>query len=302
MKEHLTCLSDFDRLPLDVIIMAPSHPIGIVQISHGMCEHKERYIPFMQFLNSHGYVCIIHDHRGHGKSILHQDDLGYFYEDGHIGIVEDVHQLSTLIKLRYPHLPLYLFGHSMGSLVVRCYLKKYDHDIDGLFVCGSPSYNPLASFGIYLTSKIGKQKGQHYRSSFIQKVGFDSFNRHFDKSTPNSWICSDVNVVKNYNQNPLCAFTFTTNGFHALFHLMKETYHLENWQMKNKNLPIHFIAGQDDPCIQNEKKFNEAVQCLKTCGYTQVSSHLFKGMRHEILNEVNKESVYQHILEKLKSW
>lgn len=302
MKEHLTCLSAFDGLPLDVIIMAPSHPIGIVQISHGMCEHKERYIPFMQFLNKHGYACIIHDHRGHGKSVRHMDDLGYFYENGHIGIVEDVHQLSTFIKLRYPHLPFYLFGHSMGSLVVRCYLKKYDDDIDGLFVCGSPSYNPFAPFGIYLTSKIGKKKGHHYRSSFIQKIGFESFNRQFDKSTPNSWICSDKNVVKNYNQNPLCNFIFTTNGFHSLFLLMKETYDLENWQMKNKNLPIHFIAGQNDPCIQNEKKFYKSVHFLKKCGYTQVTSHLFKDMRHEILNEINKEEVYEHILKTLKSW
>jgi len=302
MREHLICYSEFDQLPLDVLIMSPSHPKGIVQIVHGMCEHKERYIDFMEFLNQQGYVCIIHDHRGHGKSIQNKDDLGYFYHNGHIGIVEDVHQLTLMIKKRYPHLPLYLFGHSMGSLVVRCYLKTYDDVINGLFVCGSPSLNKAAKLGMHLASWISKYKGDHYRSSLIQKIGFDAFNKNFDKDIPNSWICSDKKVVEQYNQNPLCRFVFTTNGFYSLFYLMNNTYNLNNWQLKNKNLPIHFVAGSDDPCIVNEKKFNEAVDFLKTCGYMNVTSYLFKNMRHEILNETNYKKVYQHILDVLKTW
>lgn len=302
MKEHFVCHSEFDQLPLDVLVISPSHPIGIVQIAHGMCEHKERYIDFMKFLNEQGYVCVIHDHRGHGKSIRNKNDLGYFYQDGHIGIVEDVHQISILIKQRYPQLPLYLFGHSMGSLVVRCYLKKYDHEINGLFVCGSPSLNPAASLGIHFSSIIGKIKGEHHRSQLIQKISFEAFNKNFDKATPNSWICSDKDVVSKYNQDPLCRFVFTTNGFQALFHLMNETYSSKDWQLKNKDLPIHFIAGRDDPCIVNEKKFNEAVDFLKKCGYHNVSSYLFKGMRHEILNEAKHKIVYQHIAKILKFW
>ena len=105
MKEHLTIKSHFDQLPLDVIVMSPSHPHGIIQFSHGMCEHKERYFDFMEYLCQQGYVCIIHDHRGHGKSIYQQNDLGYFYDNGHIGIVEDVHQLTCWIKAQYPELP-----------------------------------------------------------------------------------------------------------------------------------------------------------------------------------------------------
>ena len=108
MKEHFVIKSDFDQLPLDVLITSPSHPKGIVQFSHGMCEHKERYIDFMEFLNQHGYVCCIHDHRGHGHSVYSNEDLGYFYQDGHMGIVEDVHQLTLLMKKRYPLLPIYL--------------------------------------------------------------------------------------------------------------------------------------------------------------------------------------------------
>jgi len=294
--------SDFDQLPLDVIVTSPSHPIGIVQFSHGMCEHKERYLDFMNFLNQQGYVCCIHDHRGHGKSVLNENDLGYFYENGHIGIVEDLHQLTLLMKDRYPNLPLYLFGHSMGSLVVRCYLKKYDQDIDGLFVCGSPSYNPAASMGIHLTNFLSKMKGHHHRPKIIQKIGFDAFNKNFHTDVPNSWICSDEKIVEAYNQNPLCCFIFTNNGFYSLFQLMKETYDKEHWTLQNPQLPIHFIAGKQDPCITNEKEFNKAVQLLKDVGYQNVTAHLFDGMRHEILNEKKKQIVYKHILKTLKFW
>ena len=302
MKEHLTIKSHFDQLPLDVIVMSPSHPHGIIQFSHGMCEHKERYFDFMEYLCQQGYVCIIHDHRGHGKSIYQQNDLGYFYDNGHIGIVEDVHQLTCWIKAQYPELPCYLFGHSMGSLIVRCYCQKYDYDIDGLFVGGSQSHNAAANFGICLSRIIGRLKNDHYRPQMIQKIGFDTFNKKFDKTLPNSWICSNQDVVKAYNQNPLCRFIFTTNGFESLFRLMKRTYSLQNWLMKKPQLPIVFIAGSDDPCIINEHQFNKAVNFMKEIGYQNVSSHLFPNMRHEILNETNNQIVYQYVLDILKSW
>lgn len=302
MKEHLIIKSSFDNLPLDVIVMRPDHPKGIVQISHGMCEHKERYLDFMQFLCRAGYVCLIHDHRGHGKSIHNVHDLGYFYKNGDQGIVEDVHQLTEWIKHQYPKLPLYLFGHSMGSLVVRVYMKKYDDAIDGLIVCGSPSRNPAAKAGISLARLLTRLKGDHHHSILIQKIGFDAFNKRFDKQTPNSWICSDQDVVKAYNLNPLCRFIFTTNGFECLFSLMNDTYSSMSWQMKNKEIPIHYIAGQEDPCIVSEAKFKEAYTFMKELGYQNVTAYLFEHMRHEILNESQKEIVYEHILKTIKSW
>lgn len=302
MREHLKIKSDFDQLPLDVIVLRPAHPKGIIQISHGMCEHKERYLDFMEYLYHLGYVCLIHDHRGHGQSVLKDEDLGYFYQDGDIGIVEDLHQLTLWIHQQYPDLPLYLFGHSMGSLVVRVYLKKYDKDIQGLIVCGSPSHNKMAGVGIYLAQRYAHKKGDHYRPPLIQRIGFESFNKKFDQATPNSWICSDPKVVEQYNHNPLCHFVFTANGFETLFKLVQKTYSKEDWMLQNPTLPIHFIAGQDDPCIQNEKQFKQAVNHLKEVGYQQVDSQLFANMRHEILNEINHEMVYEHIIKKIKSW
>ncbi len=302
MKEHLKINSKFDNLPLDVIITSPSHPKGIVVIAHGMCEHKERYQRFTDFLTKNNYVCVINDHRGHGKSILNHNDLGYFYNDGHIGIVEDTHQLVTMMKNRYKHLPVYLFGHSMGSLVVRNYIKKYDNEINGLIVCGSPSHNSACDLAIKLCDIMAKVKGDHYRSKLLRTLSVDSFNKKFDKNVRCDWLCSDRNVVEEYNNDPMSGFTFTVNGFKSLFLLMKETYSLKDWKKENLNLPIHFIAGEDDPCITNVNEFHKAVHLLKEVGYKNVSSKLFKNMRHEILNEKKKEIVYDNILKTLKSW
>lgn len=299
MQKEFQIISEFDQLKLSCLMIVPDSPIGIIQISHGMCEHKERYIDFMNTMAKHGYLCIIHDHRGHGKSIKNENDLGYFYEDGHKGIVEDLHQITLMIKQQYPKLPLYLFGHSMGSLVVRCYLQKYDQDIQGLFVCGSPSRNPLVNAGIMLAKLFMKVKNDHHRPYLLQRMAFESFQKGFE-DIPNSWICSDLDVVENYNNDPLCRFVFTSQGFYTLFQLMKQTY--LKYTACSTDLPIHFIAGSEDPCIVSTEKFHQAILHQRQVGYKQVTYYLFQGMRHEILNEKHKEKVYQHILEILKTW
>lgn len=137
---------------------------GILQIVHGMAEHKERYIPFMEFMANNGYACVIHDHRGHGASILSSDDLGYFYDGGYEAMIADAIQIGEWMQQQYPEVPLYLFGHSMGSMVVRSYTKRYDKNLDGLIVCGSPSYNIASGVGIRLSAKAARKYGDHYRS------------------------------------------------------------------------------------------------------------------------------------------
>ena len=115
-----------DGLKLEIAIMECKNPKGIVQFSHGMAEHKERYFDFMQYLNERGYICVIHDHRGHGGSVKSKNDYGYFYTENADYIVDDLFQVTEYIRDMYPGLEVTLFSHSMGTLVARCYLKKYD--------------------------------------------------------------------------------------------------------------------------------------------------------------------------------
>ena len=140
--EHI---SGSDGLALSVLRIEPdlSRPIkGIVQLVHGMSEYKERYVDFMKYLAENGYITVIHDHRGHGESIKEKDDLGYLYEGGYEALIEDIHEITLETKeyvkeeLGLSDRPYILLGHSMGSLAVRCYIKKYDDEIDKLCVLG----------------------------------------------------------------------------------------------------------------------------------------------------------------------
>ncbi len=291
--ERLKINSSCDNLPLDVIISTCADPKGIVQIAHGMCEYKERYLDFINNLNQNGYIVIIHDHRGHGKSVLNENDLGFFYNDGASAIVEDIYLLSKYIKNRFNDLPLYLLGHSMGSLIVRNYIQKYDYEIDGLIICGSPSYNKLTKVGKVVCKLFMVVKDERYCSKLMQKMFFGAFNKRFDKQ--NEWICSDRNIVDAYNQDPLCTFIFTINGFYNLLTLMQRTYQSIDYSI-NSELPILFISGRDDPCLINEKAFKQAVNHIKNNGYKDVNVILFDKMRHEILNEQNKQEVYNSII------
>lgn len=294
--EHISFVSRQDGLILDGLIIAPDSPKAVLQLVHGMCEHKERYIPFMEYMAEQGFACVIHDHRGHGRSVKAISDLGYFYENGAEAIVEDTYQVLKETKERYKGFPYILMGHSMGSMIVRCFIKKYDSEIDALIVCGSPSVNEAVDFGVGLVRFLMKFKGDHGKSRLMDYIVTGNCDKVFAKERlKSSWITSDKAVVEAYNADPYCNYTFTLNGYEALLMLMKNTYSKKGWKMSMNELPIHFIAGAEDPYITNASKFESAVQFLRDRGYKNVTAKLYEGMRHEVLNEKNKAIVYKDV-------
>lgn len=298
VKKTVYLTSKQDGLKLHVLLMEPEQePKGIVQIVHGMAEHKERYEPFMEMLCKHGYISVIHDHRGHGKSVKAQEDLGYFYDESGKAIVEDTHQITQWMKQRYKEdLPYHLFGHSMGSLVARCYLKKYDDELDSLIVCGSPSENKAAKIAAFM-AKAACKTGAYKKGDFFQKFAFGLYGKALEEGeSENGWISYNKENVRAYDENPLDGFVFSNNGFLNLFLLMDETYNKKGWKVKHPSLPILFIAGADDPCIGSKKQYAQAMTTLKKRGYNKVRGMLFLNRRHEILNEDGVEKVYDAVL------
>lgn len=290
-----------DDLSLAVLVSEPEgSPKGVFQIVHGMCEHKERYVPFMEYLSAHGYVCVIHDHRGHGESVKTPDDLGFMYKGGWRATVEDVRVVSDWAKSQYPSLKHILLGHSMGSMVVRSFTKRYDGMIDTLFVCGCPSDNPAKSAGKFLADCFALFAGGHSRPKILQKLSFGSFNAPFaQEGYPVAWVCSDKQTLEEYHSDPLCMFQFTANGFSNLTALMKDCYSRKGWKVINPELPVHFISGAEDPCLVSEKAIGKAVDLMKQVGYKNTDLKLYEGMRHEILNETGKRQVWDDILARL---
>jgi len=287
--------SGFDNLELEIAISEPKkEPKGIIQLTHGMAEYKERYYDFMEFLSEQGYICVIHDHRGHGNSVKDSKDYGYFYTENENAIVEDLYLITKYIKNKYKGLKVYLFSHSMGTLVARNYLRRHDKEIKKVVLCGPPTYNPLTPLGIVVAKVLKVFQGEYVRSNFLNFLVFGKCKKK-DKAK-NGWVCSNPETVEKYNEDEKAGFTFTINGFINLFKLMKGAYDKKNWNMQNKNLEFFVIAGEDDPIIQNRKKFNGLLEFLKSVGYTKIDSKLYENKRHELINEVGKWEIYEDIL------
>lgn len=302
-KRYKGMHSQADGLMIDVLTVIPQDKRveGLIQIVHGMCEYKERYLPFMEYLAERGIACIIHDQRGHGKSVKDNRDLGYLYQTGAEGMMEDIKMVGTELRSLYPELPFVLFGHSMGSLAVRVFAKKYDFMLDGLIVCGSPAYNRGLPAGKMAACLQEKLYGPRHRSKLLEMLSFLPYALAFPgEKNRFCWICSDPRIVSFYEKSPVCGFTFTVDAYKTLFQLMSETYSRKGWMRKKTDLPILFLGGEKDPCIGGRKNFSRAMGHMRSCGYGFVWGKLYKKMRHEILNEFNKEEVFEDIYKFIK--
>lgn len=297
-QQDFTFTSPADGISLAGTYIYPDSPKGIVQFLHGMAEHRERYFGAMTALAEAGYATVIHDHRGHGSVPL----LGHFGKGGAEGLIADAHEVSRLAKEKFPNLPFTLFGHSMGSLAARCYLKRFDEELDRVIVCGTPYAPPavIKAGQAFIALKLALH-GDEYRSATVNRMVTGAFNKGMDKKgSPNQWLSYDAANVAAYDADPLCGFCFTLSGFKGLMAMMAETYSPKGWNCRNTALPVHFISGQEDPCHTGEKNFMKAVEILRRKGYNGTHK-LFLAMRHEILLETKKDEVIKYILDILEN-
>ena len=298
MKRNFILDSAYDGVPLSVVLVSPEEkPEAVLQLSHGMCGCKERYMPFMEYMSDHGVACVACDHRGHGDSIKSAEDLGYMYKGGYKALVEDMKQVSDWATSEFPGAPLVLLGHSMGSMAARVYTKRYDAGLSGLILCGSPGYEPMARVVMLLTGFLCLFNDGRIRPAFLQHMGSSKYNRKYAAEGELAWVCSDPAVCKEMQENPRTNFVFTANGLHNILKMMLATYSERGWKMTNPELPITFLSGGDDPCMNGEKSLHDAALMMYGLGYHKVTSAIFTEMRHEILNEVEKEVVWADILD-----
>ena len=301
--------SHADKLEIHAMTVAPEGKIiGVVQILHGMCEHKERYYDFMKYLAEKGYLCVIHDHRGHGSSVVSDADLGYFYDAGYDGLIEDAHQVTEMIKESVGDVPYILLGHSMGSFITRNYLFRYGTGIQGAIICGTGSQpGVVVKFSRALAAFQGLLLGEKHTAKLIDKLAFGNYNKQVEKQrTSFDWLCRDEAVVDAYIADELCGFTFTVNGFRTLFTLLDRLNKEENLKKMPETLPVLFIAGEKDPVGNYGEGVKKAFRDFQKAGLTTLSMKLYPEDRHELLNELDKEKVYEDIyswmLERIKEY
>ena len=271
-------------------------PKAILQIVHGMAEHMERYAPFAEYLNGFGVLVCGEDHIGHGKSSAPKD-WGYMGEDnGWKIMVQDVEQLHQIITVQYMDVPYFILGHSMGSFITRAWLAKFGTGIDGAVIMGTAGTNPVLGVAKTMVSAVRKFKGSRHISKTITKAAFGSYNKRIPGNrTPYDWLTRDDKIVDKYIDDPACGFTFTAAGYADLFNIIGYVSSDDWYGLVPKDLPILLVSGSEDPVGNYGEGPAEVAEKLQEIGCTDVSLILYEDMRHEILNEIGKETVMDDI-------
>lgn len=308
---------------------------AIVQIAHGMIEHKEKYEPLALFLAQNGFVVAINDHRGHGDSInydvanlakndnIKSDSSGfkngdsankiYFGEMGEDGFemaLSDMRNLQIALKSRFVAESFVLIGHSMGSLLARRFLQEYEESIDMLILCGTPSPQRFINIGIFFLQFLRILGINNIARHIANKFSLLAFNKKYakfdnlnnGKNSGTLWINRDINELKKALANKKSYFTFTINSFICLFRGLKCVFSTYPHKVNNPKMPILFISGEDDACGDFGRGALSALKHIQAQGYENAKLILYANARHELFLELNKEEVFSDVLGFIKAY
>jgi len=281
-------------------------PRGIFLLIHGSVEHSQRYKHFAEALVENGYVVIAPDLRGHGQTGLESGRLGYFSDDP-MGWELAVHDLKVMYDTScqwYPELPVTLFGHSMGSYLVRCFLKEYPVLIKGVILSGTGSFaSGIGDIGIWLSKILMHVKGRSHKSEFLTELVYGNLNKRIPNTqTPFDFLTRDSKEVAAYIEDPLCGYTCSAEFIHEMLLGTKKANVLEVFQLKNKELPLLIISGTNDPVGDRNGKGIKKVVNLYNEYMENVTTHFYEGARHEVLNELYRKDVMEDIFAWLSSF
>ncbi len=271
---------------------------GLVQIVHGMGEHSLRYEHFAKVLTDNGYATYSIDHRGHGITGKSTNTLGYLGNDGFESLVANVDQLFTEMNEEFPQLPMYLFGHSMGSFVAQRYIELHGERLSGVILSGSNGrVNSMVNFGIFLSSRIAKRRGEQFQSNMLNQLSFGSYNKRFQPNrTDFDWLSKDVAEVDKYIQDPLCGAILSAGSFRDFLKGLKAIHKPQALRNIPKQLPIYILSGDKDPVGEFGKGVIALVNLYKNYSIANVEYKLYPNSRHEILNEAIRDEVLQDIV------
>src|SRR5690625_699913 len=182
---------------------------GLIQIAHAMAEHIRRYDSFSQHLTDHGFIVFGTDHRGHGQTASNKNDQGVFTrKDGFEKVVDDMKQLTAIMKEEYPHTPVFLLGHSMRSFLTRRYIQKSGESLQGVVLSGTGSDKGIISkIGILLAKLEVKRIGAQTPSPFLDKLTFGQYNKKYQvQRTKFDFLSRDERLVDEYITDDHCGF------------------------------------------------------------------------------------------------
>lgn len=286
-KINGTFLSSNEKSQTAYYIFEPDSPRAVIQLSHGMCEYVERYSEHAEYFCSQGFVFAGNDHIGHGKTAQSEDKLGFIERSS--DLTDDLAKFTDILKERYPDLPIFLLGHSMGSFVLRDYMTKYREKISGAILSGTAGQGDPTALGKLLASLLAKIYGPYHRSHLLFSMSLGSYSKKFGKNAPaEAWISSDSAVCEKYRNDRLCNFVFTVCGYRVLFDVLGRVSKKAWARHVPTDLPILIVSGKDDPVGKFGKGVLNVKKRLSDAGVRDLSCVLFEGGRHELFNETKK--------------
>lgn len=273
---------------------------GTLQLVHGMLEYMERYNEFAEYMAGEGYYVVGHDHLGHGESVKELSELGYVGDQGAVLWLRDIEQVRRMAASYGPRHPYIMLGHSMGSFLVRRYLIYYGDRVDGAVIMGTGQQPAvLVKAGLALVYLGMLKSGARGHSRILDQMTCSGFAKRYpDNEHTGSWMSRDPQVLLHALQDKKMNFHFTLNAFEALFRTIEEVIDPRRAARMPKKLPILILSGEEDPVGENGKGVRRFAAMLKKTGMEQVRLHLYPEGRHELLNDLDKESVFEEI----RSW
>lgn len=295
LEEKLTLRSSDGIHLLQGVALVPEGEVkGIFHVVHGMCEYMVRYRDFLNRMAKEGYLAFGFDQLGHGKSAGDRKNLGFIAETrGWEHLVEDAVLAADSIKSRFGDLPYYLFGHSMGSFVARLAAKKIKPS--ALLICGTSDQNPMAGAGEMLCRLVCARFGPRHISDFLQRLVFSSYDERFPGDYKGRWLTVDTANLLRYKDDPFCTFRFTSSAMRDLIALSRRCNSKRAISELPEEMPILLISGELDPVGGYGKGIRRLSRKLSK-KKIKVQMHLYKGYRHEILNDFCREDVISDIL------
>jgi alpha-beta hydrolase superfamily lysophospholipase len=303
MKNSSFTFETIDHIKVFVHKWLPENTLNvkaIIQISHGMAEHSARYEEFASFLTNGGFAVYANDHRGHFKTVGSIEKQGFFAEnDGWIKVVDDMFQLTQIIKEEFPEKPVFIFGHSMGSLLTRTYITKYPNSVKGIILSGTSGESGLlVKAGKLISKLIGVFKNPKAPSKLLDNMSFGKFNSYFKPNkTKFDWLSRDNENVDKYNDDPYCGAIFSNRFFYDLSWGVDFNNKKENLLRISRELPIFLVSGEKDPVGNFTKGVQKVFEIYKMLGIKDVEMKFYTDARHEIINEINRIEVYNDVIE-----
>lgn len=273
-------------------------PRAVVHIAHGLGEHSARYARLASALVDQGYVVYANDHRGHGKTALNAEELGFF-DGGVERVAVDLSELIDFERAQHPGLPVVLLGHSMGSYFAQELALRRGKDLAALVLSASAGKpNALATVGRYIARLERRRVGPRGKSALLRALTFDAFNKPFVKSGPTKfeWLSRDRVEVEKYVNDSFCGFEATTSLWVELLDLLASIANPARQATLPKSLPVYVVAGSEDPANDRTRGLTQLLAAYAAAGLTDVTRRFYPGARHEVFNETNREEVTADLL------